>query len=258
MTNEQAELPVALVGDDHEVPCVDGSFRRYLNLDAAASTSAMPAVAARVNEFLPWYSSVHRGAGYKSQVSTAAYEEARLAEQALDFDAHQLDIALRAASSLRDSSLIAHKLMELGMAFVASPAYLAQHRAPRTPEELEQHRLLLMMAPGGHMTLPLLRKGEEKASATVRMRPDVLAKDGAFLRQLALAGGGISMLADVLVQQDLAEKRLVRVLPDYRLELNAKLFLLHPAMHFVPPKVRAFRDFMIQALAPGSASPAGK
>src|SRR6478735_5548762 len=77
MTNEQADLPVALVGDDHEVPCVGGSFRRYLNLDAAASTSAMPGVAARVNEFLPWYSSVHRGAGFKSRESTNAYELAR-------------------------------------------------------------------------------------------------------------------------------------------------------------------------------------
>src|SRR5205807_2417343 len=76
-------LPVRLVGADQAVPCVDGSERPYLSLDAAASTSALPAVVDRVNEFLPWYSSVHRGAGYKSQVSTADYEDARAA--ALDF-----------------------------------------------------------------------------------------------------------------------------------------------------------------------------
>jgi selenocysteine lyase/cysteine desulfurase len=66
-----------LVGDDAEVPCVDGSTRRYVNLDAAASTSAFPSVAAAVEEFVPLYSSVHRGAGYKSRLATAAYEEAR-------------------------------------------------------------------------------------------------------------------------------------------------------------------------------------
>src|SRR5437667_281929 len=76
-------LPVRLVGADQAVPCVDGSERPYLSLDGAASTSALPGVVDRVNEFLPWYSSVHRGAGYKSQISTAAYEEARAA--ALDF-----------------------------------------------------------------------------------------------------------------------------------------------------------------------------
>ncbi len=68
---------VELVGDGLQVPCIDGTERPYLSLDAAASTSALPAVAQRVAEFLPWYSSVHRGAGYKSQLSTAAYEDAR-------------------------------------------------------------------------------------------------------------------------------------------------------------------------------------
>ena len=72
-------LPVQLVGDDARVPCIDGEDRPYLNLDSAASTSALPEVARRVHEFLPWYSSVHRGAGYKSRRATAAYEEARAA-----------------------------------------------------------------------------------------------------------------------------------------------------------------------------------
>jgi hypothetical protein len=69
--------PVPLVGDGIPVPCADGSERPYLSMDAAASTAALPQAAARVAEFIPWYSSVHRGAGYKSQLSTCAYEEAR-------------------------------------------------------------------------------------------------------------------------------------------------------------------------------------
>src|SRR5947208_1189883 len=72
-------LGVRLVGDDVSVPCVDGVERTYLSLDAAASTPALPAVADRVTAFLPSYSSVHRGAGCKSQVATAEYEEARAA-----------------------------------------------------------------------------------------------------------------------------------------------------------------------------------
>jgi selenocysteine lyase/cysteine desulfurase len=69
----------ALVGDGSMVPCVDGHDRPYLNLDAAASTSALPVVARAVEDFLPCYSSVHRGAGHKSQQSTRAYEAARAA-----------------------------------------------------------------------------------------------------------------------------------------------------------------------------------
>lgn len=69
--------PITLVGDGLAVPCIDGTERPYLSLDTGASTSALPAVADRVTEFLPTYSSVHRGAGYKSQLATRAYEDAR-------------------------------------------------------------------------------------------------------------------------------------------------------------------------------------
>ncbi|MEO8695564.1 MAG: aminotransferase class V-fold PLP-dependent enzyme [Acidimicrobiales bacterium] len=70
---------IRLVGDGLTVPCVDGTDRPYLCLDVAASTAALPAVADRVSAFLPWYSSVHRGAGWKSQLATAEYEDARAA-----------------------------------------------------------------------------------------------------------------------------------------------------------------------------------
>lgn len=75
--------PVALVGDGLTVPCADGTEREYLSFDTAASTGALPSVLNRVQEFLPLYSSIHRGAGYKSQRSTAAYEDAR--DAALEF-----------------------------------------------------------------------------------------------------------------------------------------------------------------------------
>jgi hypothetical protein len=68
---------VRLIGADTVVPCVDGRARRYVNLDYAASAPVMDAVWAAVESFLPWYSSVHRGSGVKSQVSTAAFEDAR-------------------------------------------------------------------------------------------------------------------------------------------------------------------------------------
>ena len=65
----------SLIGDDVEVPCVDGRLERYVNLDYAASTPVMTDVWAAVEAFVPWYSSVHRGTGVKSQVSTAAFED---------------------------------------------------------------------------------------------------------------------------------------------------------------------------------------
>ncbi len=66
-----------LVGHRSPVPLVTGGEVPYLNLDYAASTPPLVRVAEAVEAFLPWYSSVHRGAGHKSQVATAAYEGAR-------------------------------------------------------------------------------------------------------------------------------------------------------------------------------------
>ncbi|WP_337059894.1 aminotransferase class V-fold PLP-dependent enzyme [Kineococcus sp. G2] len=65
------------MGDDVHVPVVGGGARRYVNLDNAATGSASVVVARAVEEFLPWYSSVHRGAGAKSRRSSARYEGAR-------------------------------------------------------------------------------------------------------------------------------------------------------------------------------------
>ena len=73
---DASPLP-GLCGADHQVPLADGTSRRYVNLDCAASTPALTAVVTAVNEALPWYSSVHRGAGHLSQVSTRMYEAAR-------------------------------------------------------------------------------------------------------------------------------------------------------------------------------------
>ena len=66
-----------IIGIDQQVPLLDGTFRTYAYLDNAASTPALRRVQDTVNEFLLWYSSVHRGAGFKSLLSTRAYKQAR-------------------------------------------------------------------------------------------------------------------------------------------------------------------------------------
>jgi cysteine desulfurase/selenocysteine lyase len=77
------------VGLDVEVPLLNGEKCRYINLDNAASTPPLKHVKQKVDEFMAFYSSVHRGTGFKSQLSTHAYEKAR--QKVLKFvgvDAH--------------------------------------------------------------------------------------------------------------------------------------------------------------------------
>ena len=77
MTNSQPyNLRSRIVGIDERVPLLDGSLATYVNLDNAASTPALTDVLEAVDRFMPYYSSVHRGTGFKSRLSTVAYDQA--------------------------------------------------------------------------------------------------------------------------------------------------------------------------------------
>lgn len=68
----------AVLGSDQMVPLADGSMVPFANFDHAATAPAMQPVVDAVHDFLPWYSSTHRGAGTLSNMCTARFEEARL------------------------------------------------------------------------------------------------------------------------------------------------------------------------------------
>jgi selenocysteine lyase/cysteine desulfurase len=65
-----------IVGLDSKLPLLDGRLVPYINLDNAASTPPLWDVLEAVLRFMPYYSSVHRGSGIKSRISTAAYDDA--------------------------------------------------------------------------------------------------------------------------------------------------------------------------------------
>ena len=68
-----------VVGVDEVVPLLGGGLVPYVNLDNAATTPPLRAVVDAVQRFLPMASSVHRGSGYKSRLSTEMFEDARQA-----------------------------------------------------------------------------------------------------------------------------------------------------------------------------------
>jgi selenocysteine lyase/cysteine desulfurase len=120
----EAHLRDLWVGLDIEVPVASGERLPYANLDNTASTPALRVVRDRVDAFMDWYSSVHRGSGFKSRVSTAAYEDARdvvasfvKADRDLDrvvFTKHTTESVnvLAAALGPSDTERVAVSLME--------------------------------------------------------------------------------------------------------------------------------------------------
>jgi cysteine desulfurase / selenocysteine lyase len=66
-----------VVGINEKVPLLNGRHEPYINFDNAASTPTISIITEKVNEFLKWYSNVHRGTGFKSKLSSQVFEEAR-------------------------------------------------------------------------------------------------------------------------------------------------------------------------------------
>ena len=76
ITNPSLDLRSRIVGLDQEAPLLDGRRVPYVNLDNAASTPSLVDVLRAVERFMPYYASVHRGTGFKSRLSTVAYDQA--------------------------------------------------------------------------------------------------------------------------------------------------------------------------------------
>jgi DNA-binding transcriptional LysR family regulator len=86
------------------------------------------------------------------------------------------------------------------------------------------------------------RKG---LAATVRVSGNLITNSGEMLRRATLDGTGVSLMAGFMIQDDLEEGRLVRLLPEYRpveLTMNA----VYPHRHHLSAKVRTFIDMLAQ------------
>src|SRR3569833_329268 len=104
-----AHPPLRVVGENVSVPLADGGTVPYANLDYAASAPCLEPVRAAIDAALPYYSSVHRGAGYASQVTTDRYEQARETVRAF-VGAWQLDAVGFTRNTTAALHLLAHAL----------------------------------------------------------------------------------------------------------------------------------------------------
>ncbi len=101
--------PLRVIGEDVTVPLADGRTVAYANLDYAASAPCLEPVRQAIDAALPYYSSVHRGAGYASQVTTERYERARETVRAF-VGAWRRDAVVFTRNTTDAMNLLAHAL----------------------------------------------------------------------------------------------------------------------------------------------------
>lgn len=172
-----------------------------------------------------------------------------LGDQLHDLHDGQFDAALR-LGNLEPSMLIARPLHDYQLSLCASPAYLARQGIPERPEQLGAHQCLQFLYQAGDgwrttQTRWSMQGPEGPISVAVSGR--MVINSAAGLRQAALADMGVVMLPDVLVRQDLAEGRLVKLLADYQLPSRA-MHLVYTRDRYQSPRLRAFVDYMVQTL----------
>ncbi len=155
----------------------------------------------------------------------------------VDLIAEGFDVALRIATRLKDSSLLARRLGSVELSIFASPNYLAQHGTPRSLDECGAHRWVFF---AGLRNLPMQLR---RVSAARVSTDDLL-----FALGMTRAAVGLSVLPAHLAHEDVLAGRLVRVIPSWKLQYGA-LFFIHPAAQHVPRKVTALRDYLVEIIA---------
>lgn len=136
--------------------------------------------------------------------------ELELSNRIVDLVEEGFDLGLR-IGRLGDADLIAKPLTLYRMVICASPDYLARHGCPRTPQELSSHRCLSHTAWGGRNGWKI----KDWEGPAHWADPDFTCNDGNGLRMAAIAGAGLLLQPEVLVADDLARGRLVKVLEAY-------------------------------------------
>ena len=161
-------------------------------------------------------------------------------ERNVDLIDERIDVAIR-VGSLTDSSLVMRKLAQLDGWMVASPAYLASRGTPTHPSELARHSNLIYRHDQEPITLPF-HSDQEHIDVTLPGR--CVANSIELVRQLTIGGQGIGFLPPMLVHQDLATGRLVRLLPSWA-TTSLSIYAVYPSRKHLARKVRIFIDMLI-------------
>jgi DNA-binding transcriptional LysR family regulator len=175
----------------------------------------------------------------------ASYPDVRvqilITDRFIDHIAGGVDIVFRLAV-LKDSSLVARKLLTYRHQLVASPTYLNNSNPPQAPQD--GHRLIAFSywKPESSWTFVSSNGKDEE---TVTFQPYLSMNDFAGLTPAMLAGGGIGDLPPVVQPELLLDGRLVEVMPNWRFR-TFDLSLVHLGNRHMLRPLRLFKEFAIQ------------
>lgn len=165
-----------------------------------------------------------------------------LTNGAIDMLEEGIDVRLR-IGGVDDSNMIARHLTNFPLVLSASPNYAEQHGLPATPEQLDDHHCIIDSNFRIGKQWPFISpKGQAE---TIYVQSGLSVNSPQAAREIAIADGGIAMTPNFIVEDALADGKLLRVLPEYT-TLEFGLFAIYPHRKYVAKKVRCFIDFVLE------------
>jgi DNA-binding transcriptional LysR family regulator len=171
-----------------------------------------------------------------------------LSDTIIDLFAERIDVAIR-LGLLPDSTLVAQQLMPTHYSVCASPDYLKRSGQLKNPIDLAQHNCLLF--PFSGFRSRWIFKDQKGELSEVPVFGNTLISSAIALQQCAIAGMGLALLPNWLIDDYLRDGALVNVFPSYDVtatEFSTAAWLVYPSHAYVPLKVRVFIDFLKQAI----------
>lgn len=165
-----------------------------------------------------------------------------LSDKIIDMLEEAIDLVIR-IGGVDDSNLIARQITTFPLVMCASPKYIEIHGQPNNAKELEQHTTIIDSNFRIGFSWPLLSQVGEPSVAHVKSH--ISANSPRAVKEIALANGGIGLIPEFVIAKELTSGKLIRVMENYK-TLEFGMFAIYPHRKFVPRKVRAMVEFLIE------------
>jgi len=152
----------------------------------------------------------------------------------VDLVGEGVDLAIREAGLLKDSTLIARRFFETGPNLCASPKYLKGFGKVTHPRDLARAEFVTRFAPKS----VIVTNG--KAQFEFQLRARIHSDDFEAIKALLIVGHGMGWLPDFLADDALEAGTLVRVLPQWQAKARGTFYFVYPGRRYAAPKVEAF------------------
>ncbi|NQZ83524.1 MAG: LysR family transcriptional regulator [Colwellia sp.] len=168
--------------------------------------------------------------------------EVKVTNNAIDMVEEGVDVRLR-IGGVADSNMIARHIRTFPLILCASPAYIEKHGMPETPEDISKHACIIDSNFRVGKQWPVISKNGD--ATTINVNSNIAVNSPKAVQEIAMAGGGIAMIPEFIVEGAIKAGSLISILPDYT-TLEFGLFAIYPHRKYVSRKVRCFIDFVLE------------